>query len=102
MGRLRPLPLLAALLVITICGVAHPEEDHDRARELKETGIILPLEEIVRRAQKERPGQLLETELEEKKGRLVYQVEILSPDGVVWELTIDAKSGELLAVRGDD
>ena len=102
MGRLRPLPLLAALLVIMICGVARPEEDHDRARDLKEAGEILPLEEIVKRAQERQPGQLLETELEEKKGRLIYQVEILDEAGVVWELTIDAKSGEVLAVEGDD
>lgn len=102
MGRLRPLPLLAALLVIMICGVARPEEDHDRARNLREKGKILPLEEIVRRAQERQPGKLLEAELEKEEGRLIYKVEILDEDGIVWDLTIDAKSGELLAVEGDD
>ncbi|HET6369749.1 MAG TPA: PepSY domain-containing protein [Nitrospiria bacterium] len=99
---MRPLPLLAALLVIMICGVARPEEDHDRARNLREKGKILPLEEIVRRAQERQPGKLLEAELEKEEGRLIYKVEILDEDGIVWDLTIDAKSGELLAVEGDD
>ncbi|TAJ96489.1 MAG: hypothetical protein EPO39_20185 [Candidatus Manganitrophaceae bacterium] len=72
------------------------DDDHDRAKQLKEAGEILPLERIVEMAKKDRSGQLLEAKLKEKKGRLIYELELLDKEGIVWELKYDAKSGELL------
>lgn len=103
----RPLPSqgvwldVVALIVMSLilfagAGLAVADGDHDRAKQLKEAGEILPLERIVEMAKKDRPGQLLEAELDEKKGRFIYELELLDEEGIVWELKYDAKSGELL------
>lgn len=76
--------------------------DHERATELRESGDILSLETILERAQKQHSGRVLEVELEEKRGRYIYEVEILDQDGTVWEMYYDARSGELLRVKQED
>jgi uncharacterized membrane protein YkoI len=93
------LPWRIAALTIFLAlfaGRALADGDHDRAKRLKEAGEILPLERVIETAKKAHPGQLLEAELEEKKGRFVYELELLDAEGTVWELKYDAKSGELL------
>ncbi len=100
----RPLPrgawsdliALVVLILMLFEGAGLADGDHDRAKRLKEAGEILPLEQVIEKAKKDHPGQLLEAELEEKKGRLIYELELLDEEGIVWELKYDAKSGELL------
>lgn len=78
------------------------DEDHELARKLREAGAILPLEEIVRHARAAKPGELLETDLEKKHGRYVYEVEILDKAGQVWEIELDAGDGRLISVERED
>lgn len=87
---------LIVLILILFDRAGFADDDHDRAKRLKEAGEILPLERIVEMAKKDHPGRLLEAELEEKKGRFIYELELLDKEGIVWELKYDAKSGELL------
>jgi uncharacterized membrane protein YkoI len=76
--------------------------DHDDAKRLKEAGDIQPLEQILAKARAEKPGRVLETELERKGERYIYEIEIVDNDGVVWELKFDAKSGELLKTKAEN
>lgn len=97
--------LLLSLPVIALCAMALPvgaDTDAATVRRLRESGEILPLEKILERARKERPGEVLETELERKGARHVYEVEILDAQGRVWKLKFDARSGELLRQKQDD
>lgn len=97
--------LLAIPVVVALLATAMPagaDTDAATVRRLRESGEILPLEKILERARKERPGEVLETELERKGGRPVYEVEILDAQGRVWELKFDARSGELLRQKQDD
>lgn len=95
--------LLTVLLLSAIVpAIAQADEDHEQARRLKESGQILPLEQIIKAAQAEHPGRVIEVDLENKKGRHVYEVELLDQQGKVWELYFDAVSGELIKrKRGD-
>lgn len=45
-------------------------------------------------------GEMLEVELEDEDGRLVYELKLLAPGGAVLELLYDAASGELIRARG--
>ena len=45
---------------------------------------------------------MLETELEQKRGGYIYEVEMLDDNGEVWELKFDAASGELLEQELED
>jgi hypothetical protein len=72
------------------------------AGQLSAKGQILSLEKISRLAKSYKPGEILEVELEKKHGRYVYEVEILDTRSQVWELKLDAKSGQLLKMELDD
>jgi uncharacterized membrane protein YkoI len=91
-------PLLVLLLALAgISGVWARDIGHDEARALRQAGTILPLEQITARALQDHPGaRLLEVELEEEDGVLVYEVELLTTSGVVRELELDAGTAEVL------
>lgn len=78
------------------------DHDHDRVRRAVERGEILPLTDILKRTNKEYPGQLIEAELEDEDGEMVYELVIISEDGRVYKLYYDARNGDLLKVKGRD
>ncbi|MDH5525695.1 MAG: PepSY domain-containing protein [Nitrospirota bacterium] len=98
------LALLLALLVAPWCGAPALAGDleYDEMRKLRMSGEIRPLSELLERAQQERKGELLEAELEERDDRLVYEIELLTEDGEVWEFFFDARTGELLDSEQED
>ena len=102
----------AGLLVTGLSGAGnerdgHDEDDgeiheHEAVRGMAEQGDILSLEQILQNVRQHRAGRVLETELEEKRGELVYEVEILDDNGEVWEMKLDARSGKLLEEEQED
>ena len=96
--------VLFALLMagLAVAGPAVADKDHDRARRAVEEGRILPLKEILARAQKAEPGQVIEAELEDERGAIVYEIKMLTADGRMLKLYFDAASGALLKVKGRD
>jgi hypothetical protein len=101
----RPFLVIAsAICVLVIFGMpnATAEDDHIVARKLQESGQIMSFEKIADYARAAKAGELLETELELKKGNYIYEVEILDSAGKVWELKLNAKTGELLQIKIDD
>jgi uncharacterized membrane protein YkoI len=97
---LHRLPWLLWLLPLAVTPAR--ADDHGRARELLEHGRILPLEELLRGVPAIYRGRLLEAELEVEDGRVVYELELLRPDGTVWEIEVDAGTGKLLEVERED
>lgn len=98
-----PLALLAVtLLAVPLAPMAAGDDrpDHDRARTALQRGEVLPLRDIVARAEAAFPGRLLEVELEEKDDAIVYDIELLSPDGRLIKLRYDARTGTLLKAKG--
>ncbi|AKH22217.1 PepSY domain-containing protein [Sedimenticola thiotaurini] len=92
--------VIALALLLPLWVVA--DGDHERAKALFESGEILPLEEILKNVRAEYPGRLLEIKLEQKKKSVIYEVELLDEQGKVWELKLDAVTGELLKREQDD
>jgi len=89
------------LLAMLSAGGMARAGDHERARVLLEQGEILSLSEIMEQASSHIPGKILEVELEEKDGLIVYEIEYLGDQGVVMEMLIDARTGRLISVRED-
>ena len=73
--------------------------DHERARALLEQGKILSLSEIMKQASSQIPGKILEVELEEEEGKIVYEIEFLSEHNVVMEMFIDAHTGQIISIE---
>jgi len=76
-------------------------EDLDRVRSLRSSGDILALDVILQGLPRVADSRILEVELEQEDGLLIYQVERLEAGGRVREYRFDARSGELIDV-GDE
>jgi uncharacterized membrane protein YkoI len=101
--KVRKRPLIVVCLVFVCALVQARDLDQDAALSLRQRGIILPLEQLIDQALARHPGaKLLEAELEEKHGAYVYEVELLTTDGVVRELKFDARDSRLLKDEEDD
>lgn len=91
--------LLASLFFLPL---ADSGESAAIAGRLSAKGEILSLEKISQKAKTYKPGEILEVELEKKHGRYVYEIDILDAGSQVWELKLDAKTGQLLKMEQDD
>ena len=101
--------LLAASLLLTVSppitagGEDAPapssSQDFERALDAVARGEILRLGEILPRIEKEFGGRAIETEIETEHGRWVYEFEILTSDGRLFEVDVDAVTGETLEVE---
>jgi uncharacterized membrane protein YkoI len=78
------------------------EIGHETAKELLESGRILPLETILARVAARVPGKLIETKLEYDDGRIMYDIKILRPNGRLQEVEVDAATGEIIKIEDDD
>lgn len=106
---MRRATLLAAAL-ITVASTAHAD-DHDKAarhaQELREIrtavarGQLVQLPRILAIAQARVPGEVVKVELEKKHKLLVYEVKILTSNGRVREVKLNARSGAVLSVEDD-
>ena len=71
--------------------------DQNEALQLRQSGQILPLETLLAEALKRYPeARLLEAELEEDDGLLIYEIELLTQSGAVRDLEINAANGAIL------
>ncbi|WP_313519077.1 PepSY domain-containing protein [Pseudomonas sp.] len=95
--------LAASLSLALVIPASARDLDQDEALRLREKGIIQPLETLLQNALGRHPGaRLLEAELEEEDDILVYEIELLTSDGVVREIELDASSGKILKDEEDD
>ncbi len=96
------LTLLFVLIITDSITLYAQASDHNEARALVKSGEILPLEIILKNLRKIAQGNVIEVELEHKKQKLVYEIELVDPQGVVTEYIFDAKTGELLRQKKED
>lgn len=102
MNMIKSFGIALAALALTAAAAARADVGPEQARKLVESGDILSLEAIAEKARAARPGEILETELERKGNRYVYEVEVLDDAGTVWEVKLDARSGDLIKVEQEE
>lgn len=93
--------LLASATPLLAKELQQTKERQQTIRQMRESGEILPLEKIFAAAKAIKPGEILETELEQRQGMTIYEVEILDAAGQVWELKLDAKTGKLIKLENE-
>lgn len=94
--EMKNLATLATVVLFASTGAGFATEHQDEAKKLKDSGKILPLEQVLQQARRDRPGRVVETELEKLSGRYIYEIKIVDEQGVVHELEYDAQNGERL------
>lgn len=87
---------LTLFALLLLAAAAHADDDHERAREALARGEILPLSQILSLIGAQDRSRLLEVELEEEDGRLGYDIEMITEDGRIVEIRVDAATGEIL------
>ena len=98
---------LTALFTASIIGmtasIAHARDlGPDEALRLRDAGTIVSFEKLNATALTKHPGATItETELEEEYGKYIYQVELRDPQGIEWDLELDAVSGQVLKDHQD-
>jgi len=101
MGRLILLACFITLPAVWQGQANADDDDHERIYKMRQSGEILSLEEILKISRQKVSGQVIEVELEQEKGALIYELEILDKHSKVWEVEIDAVSGQVLKVEED-
>ena len=95
--------LLVAVLTLAPMSRGHTDDDdHDLARRAVEQGRALPLADLVAKVTAQTPGKVIEVELEDEDGKLVYDLKMLSPQGQLQEIEVDAATGNILKIEDDD
>jgi uncharacterized membrane protein YkoI len=93
---------LALILALLASPTLADSRDHDRARRAMEAGEILPLSQILKVAHAARPGRVIELELERDDGRWIYELELVTPQGRLYEMEIDAATGTVLEIEHEE
>ncbi|MDQ7000964.1 MAG: PepSY domain-containing protein [Mariprofundus sp.] len=89
------------LFVVLLTASSAYADDVDRVRQLRSNDTILPLSKILVSIEKQYPGSLLDVELEEEHGQILYEIRLLGRDHAVHEIKVDARSGDIVDVERD-
>lgn len=95
--------LLTATALIACAGLAQARDiGPDQALKLRDAGTIQSFEKLNAVALAKHPGATIgDTELEEKYGKYIYQVELRDAQGRKWEIDLDAVTGEVVGNHQD-
>ena len=95
--------LFTASIIGMTASIAHARDlGPDEALRLRDAGTIVSFEKLNATALTKHPGATItETELEEEYGKYIYQVEMRDPQGIEWDLELDAVSGQVLKDHQD-
>ena len=95
--------VIGSCLMLPVVGYAG-DRDQERALKALRAGEVLPLRTMLDEVESRFSGDILEVELDddEEDGRRIwtYKIKLISPDGNVIKLRLDAKTKEILQIKG--
>jgi uncharacterized membrane protein YkoI len=74
-------------------------DDQDFARRALQRGEVMPIARILALAAERLPGDVIEVKLDRRRGRLVYEIKVLTPSGQIRELVLDARTGDFMGIE---
>ena len=99
--RLIQSALAGLLVLLPVLPVRADDDDHDLARDAVLQQRARPLAEILGMVARTIPGKVLDAELETDDGQVVYELKILTRQGQLVELHVDAATGLILKKEDD-
>lgn len=104
--RLRRDLTMAALVVALVAAApqladARDEDElrRDEVRRAVETGQIRSLADILKAVREKLPGEVAGVEIDRKDGRWRYEFRVVDGQGRLFEVYIDARSGEIERIK---
>lgn len=92
--------MTALCLVGTVSAFA--DEDWHKLHEEVQAGRIKPLGDILDSLLRDWDGQVIDVEFEQEDDQRIYEVELLGSEGQVVEFEVNAVTGELIGIEGND
>ena len=93
---------IASIIGLTAGTVRARDLGPDEALRLRDAGTIVSFEKLNATALAKHPGSTItDTELEEQYGKYIYQIELRDPQGLEWDLELDAVIGQVLKDHQD-
>jgi uncharacterized membrane protein YkoI len=89
----------AAVALIATLGAPAQGRDHDEAHHAIERGEVRPLSEIVAALRGKLPGDIVRVEIERENGHWFYEFRTVDTQGRLFEVHVDARTGEVHRVR---
>lgn len=89
------LNFLGAILTVLINSRLATASEID-VRSLEKKGEIIKLSQLLEKINKNYLGRIINIELRRNNNRLIYDLQIIDSQGVIWKLSLDAKTGTLL------
>ncbi|MDR4496290.1 MAG: PepSY domain-containing protein [Nitrospirales bacterium] len=77
---------------------AYSDDDVVEYQRLK--AEVVPVERVFQQVKSEFEGIILELELEDEESQWIYEVKLLTPQGNVLKIEYDAKTMDLLKIKG--
>ncbi len=105
MKAIRTSPIIAsaaatamAVSLLFSTGVASADSRlrQNEVRQLRESGKILPMEDILTRVRNIQSGQVVEIELEREQDAYVYKIKVIDEKDKIHKLELDAGNGKVL------
>ena len=75
------------------------KEDHETVRGARVRGEIKSFDEVYSSVRDKIKGDIIAVEVETRKGEIVYEMTVLGDDGRVMDVTVDARTSNITAVR---
>ncbi|WRH64013.1 MAG: hypothetical protein RSE12_06685 [Fuscovulum sp.] len=75
------------------------DDDSDRARAGVSSGAILPLAAILGGVENRFGARMINAELHRKSGRLIYELELITPAGRVLGVSVDAATARVIRIN---
>lgn len=85
--------------------IDHDNDDDaeiDRARSGVKSGQILSLSAILAQVRTRLDARIIDADLQRKHGRMIYDLEMLAPDGRIIDLEVEAATGRILNLEAND
>jgi len=102
-GRFIRITTLAALVSSAAAAATDAREDdrerRDAVRRAVESGDAMPLSQILPKLRRRIAGDVTGVDIERARGRWLYEFRVISRDGRMLDVYIDARSGEIERVE---
>ena len=109
---MKPVRILVATLMLSAAALAatqsvtagnedKSQSEHDAVRDALRRGDVLPLAKVLAIAAQHVPGDVVKVELEQEEHVLIYEIKVLTQNGRVREIEIDARTGAVLKIEDD-
>ncbi|HLV76952.1 MAG TPA: PepSY domain-containing protein [Marinobacter sp.] len=99
-GALRVLLLLGCLAAVPGWALADDDVDWRQLHDGVQQGRIKPLSEILDILHRDWIGEVSGVDIGREDGRLIYEIDLLGPQGQRVEFEIDAATGDILEIEG--